>query len=90
MTPKKEDVITFKVDRALAERMRGIQNRSAFIRSAVLAALENTCPLCGGTGVLTSAQWDYWQKFSRTHHLEQCPDTREVLLVCDAEHSEKA
>ena len=89
VSQKKEEVITFKADRALAERMKGIANRSEFIRAAVLAALENTCPLCGGTGVLSASQMDYWKKFSRTHHLEQCPDTHEVLLVCDAHPAAK-
>lgn len=87
MTARKEDVITFKVDRQLAEKMKGIQNRSAFIRAAILAALENTCPLCGGTGVLSASQIDYWQTFSRTHHIERCPETQEVLLVCDAQET---
>jgi len=87
MTTKKEEVITFKVDRQLADRMKGIQNRSAFIRSAVLAALENSCPLCGGSGVLTPVQQESWAKFSRTHHIEQCPETHDIVLICDAEHA---
>ncbi|MCB2153339.1 CopG family transcriptional regulator [bacterium] len=81
---KKEEVITFKVDRALAEAMSGISNRSAFIRSAILSALDNTCPLCNGTGVLTPRQADHWQEFSTHHHLEECPDCHERHIVCDS------
>jgi len=48
----KQEIVTFKVDEPLREAMRGIPNRSEFIRSAILAALENVCPLCKGTGCL--------------------------------------
>ena len=82
--PKKDEVITFKVDRALAEAMRGISNRSAFIRTAILSALDNTCPLCYGTGVLTPKQADHWQEFCHHHHVEECPDCHEAHLVCDS------
>jgi len=41
--PPKQDIITFKADRALVAAMRGVPNRSAFIRTAILAALENGC-----------------------------------------------
>ena len=47
---KKTDIITFKVDATLLEALRGIENRSEFIRSAILSALDNVCPLCRGTG----------------------------------------
>ena len=88
MPARKEEVIAFKVDRQLAGRMKGIRNRSAFIRDAVLAALENSCPLCGGSGVLTANQAGHWKEFLSEHHIEVLPDSGEVRLVCDA--SEKA
>lgn len=31
--PRKQEVVTFKVDASLSEAMRGIPNRSAFIRA---------------------------------------------------------
>ena len=40
------EVITFKMDRSVKKAMRGIKNRSAFIRSAILAALDHVCPFC--------------------------------------------
>ena len=51
----KGEIITLKVDEALLEALSGIQNRSAFIRSAILSALGNICPLCNGLGTLTSS-----------------------------------
>jgi hypothetical protein len=83
MSARKEEVITFKVDRELADRIRGVANRSAFIRNAILAALENSCPVCGGTGVLSAHQVQHWQEFAKSHHVEECPDCKEVHLVCD-------
>ena len=53
MNRNKHDIITFKVDETLRELMNGIENRSEFIRSAILTALDSACPLCKGTGVLT-------------------------------------
>jgi metal-responsive CopG/Arc/MetJ family transcriptional regulator len=80
---KKEEVITFKVDESLAEAMEGIRNRSEFIRRAILAALDSTCPLCQGTGILTPSQQQHWREFSEHHHVEQCETCNETHIVCD-------
>jgi hypothetical protein len=78
------EVITFKADRDLLEAMQGISNRSAFIRQAILAALDSTCPVCSGTGVLTPNQQNHWSEFMQHHRLEKCDNCREIHLVCDA------
>ena len=78
-----QEVITFKADRKLLEAMKGISNRSAFIRQAILAALESTCPICSGTGVLTPSQRSHWEDFSRHHHVVECSECQELHLVCD-------
>ena len=85
MKRKKPEVITFKVDESLLEAMEHIPNRSEFIRHAVQAALEQTCPLCNGTGVLTPQQHDHWKAFSASHQLKRCEDCREMHLVCERE-----
>ncbi len=79
---KKSEIITFKVDESLLEAMQGIPNRSSFIRSAVLAALDSTCPLCRGSGILSPDQQDHWQKFLVDHAVEKCSDCEEIHLVC--------
>jgi hypothetical protein len=79
------EVITFKADRELLEAMQGIANRSAFIRQALLAALDSTCPVCSGTGVLTSSQQTHLSEFMRHHHIEKCKTCSERHLVCDAQ-----
>ena len=79
---KKPDIITFKVDQTLAGKIKTIPNRSDFIRNAVLAALDNNCPLCGGSGTLTVNQRRHWEAFSRDHRVEKCDDCSELHLVC--------
>lgn len=78
----KQEIITFKVDSTLAEAMRGIPNRSDFLRSAVLAALQNICPLCKGTGILTPRQMEHWNTFAKTHSVEECKECNEFHIVC--------
>lgn len=82
MALKKQEIITFKADESLIGAMRGIHNRSEFIRNAVLAALDSACPLCGGTGILTPNQQKHWQAFASHHDLNECDECHEVHLVC--------
>jgi hypothetical protein len=79
---QKETVITFKADASLLDALRTIPNRSEFIRAAILSALDNHCPLCGGTGVLTPNQKRHWEAFAQRHPLRECEDCHEVHLVC--------
>ncbi len=81
----KQTIITFKAEEALVQAMGDIANRSAFIRAAILAALDGTCPLCRGTGVMNPQQRRHWDEFSRTHQIERCGDCAETRLVCKAE-----
>ena len=83
MPGKKQEVITLKVDRSLAEAMEGVANRSRFIRDAILSALENVCPLCMGTGILSPKQKQHWASFARDHRVRQCPDCHERHLTCE-------
>ncbi|MFH2057264.1 MAG: ribbon-helix-helix domain-containing protein [bacterium] len=82
---RKSEIITFKADESLLEALQGIHNRSDFIRSAVLAALENSCPMCGGTGLLTPNQRRHWERFARSHELTECNQCHELHLVCERE-----
>ncbi|WP_319478344.1 CopG family transcriptional regulator [Marispirochaeta aestuarii] len=81
---KKESVVTFKADEKLAELLHALPNRSEFIRKALLEALDSTCPLCQGSGILTPAQREHWEVFSRHHRVGQCRDgCGETILFCD-------
>jgi len=82
MPGAKSEVISFKADEALLRAMRGVSNRSEFIRTAILAALDSTCPLCSGTGTLSPNQMRHWNDLASDHSVEQCEDCQEVRLVC--------
>jgi hypothetical protein len=83
MSPaKRQDIISFKVDDSLREAMRGIPNRSEFIRAAILAALDSACPLCLGTGILTPDQRRHWREFSGKHALSECEECHAVHITC--------
>lgn len=82
ITTNKARIVTFKADDALLGALEGVENRSEFIRSAVLAALENICPLCKGRGILTPNQRNHWASFASDHGIEKCGDCQEIHLVC--------
>jgi uncharacterized protein YbaR (Trm112 family) len=86
---RKTEVITFKADEALLEAMKGIENRSRFIREAVFAALDNACPLCRGSGILTVNQKRHWDAFAEEHPLRECTDCHEMYFVCANEKRRK-
>ena len=89
MTQRKQSIITFKAEESLVGALQGIGNRSSFIRSAILAALENTCPVCLGTGILSPHQREHWETFSTSHSMRECDNCREWHLVC-AHEAQKA
>ena len=80
---RKSTVLTFKSDPALAAALRALPNRSDFIRAAVLAALDNACPLCGGSGLLSPKQKEHWEKLRAGHHITKCGECDEFVMVCD-------
>lgn len=84
MAKPKQEIITFKADDSLLSELKGIPNRSEFIRQAVLLALKSVCPLCRGTGNLTPDQQNHWKEFAAHHTIAECGDCQESYLVCDA------
>lgn len=86
---KKSEIISFKADPALLAAMKGISNRSEFIRNAILSALDNACPFCKGTGILTPQQDKHWQDFLKTHTLEECNKCSELYIACSLRPTQK-
>ncbi len=82
---KKEEIITFKVDERLSRELARIPNRSEFIRRAILSSLDNLCPLCGGTGVLSADQGEHWRDFARSHQVVECETCHAYHLVCSSQ-----
>lgn len=79
---KRQCIVTFKVNDDLLAVIKEIPNRSEFIRAAIMTALENVCPLCSGTGLLTPKQKEHWESFSRDHTLKRCDDCQEIFIEC--------
>ncbi|GEM_PF-1190450 len=50
--PHRETVVTIRVDACLADMLKSVPNRSAFIRDAIRVALARQCPICHGAGVV--------------------------------------
>lgn len=48
---RKRSLVALKIDDETATLLDGLPNKSEFIRAALRARLEETCPLCAGTGV---------------------------------------
>lgn len=53
--PHRETVVTIRVDSCLADMLKSVPNRSAFIRDAIRDALARQCPVCHGAGVVAVA-----------------------------------
>jgi hypothetical protein len=85
MKQKRDGIITFKVDEQLHDMLENLPNRSAFIRAAILTALDSTCPLCSGTGVLTPDQQRHWRQFAESHSVRTCTQCDAQYLVCGAD-----
>ena len=80
---EKTEVISFKADGELASVLKHMPNKSDFIRNAVLEYMQNTCPLCRGTGTISVAQRAHWDKFIKTHSVEECKDCHELYIKCN-------
>ncbi len=74
------EVVTFKLDKSTTRLMKGIENRSEFIRNAILAALDKICPFCKGTGVLNSHRKKHWNKLAHQHKSQICHECKEIVL----------
>ncbi|MEZ6143599.1 MAG: hypothetical protein R3B84_23795 [Zavarzinella sp.] len=49
---QKTKVVAFKVEQELADFLDKLQNKSDFIRRAILAQFSMDCPLCHGGGIV--------------------------------------
>jgi hypothetical protein len=74
------EVVTFKLDKATMQLMQGIENRSEFIRNAILNALDQMCPFCKGTGVLNEHRKKHWDSLADKHKKRVCDECDEIVL----------
>lgn len=59
MAKDKGVVVSFRVDRHLADVLKKVPDKSTFIRDVILRSFYETCPVCRGRGVLPEelARW---------------------------------
>lgn len=79
---KKNTVVSFKAEEELLAALEKLSNKSEFIRSAVLHALRETCPLCGGAGFLNGKQRKHWKAFEREHTIRRCGSCDGLSIEC--------
>lgn len=83
---KKQEVISFKVNKEIAKKLEDLPNRSEFIRQAVTSALKASCPLCNGRGVLNDKQLRHWEEFTKKHSIKSCSSCDSIILTCNDMH----
>lgn len=81
---KKTTVISFKAEEELLSALEKLPNKSEFIRGAILHALREACPLCGGVGFLNEKQRKHWNSFAREHTLRRCGRCDGLSIECRA------
>ena len=59
MQKDKGVVVSFRVDRHLADVLKKVPDKSSFIRDVILRSFYDTCPVCRGRGVVPKelAKW---------------------------------
>lgn len=59
MAKEKDVVVSFRVDKHLADILNAVPDKSAFIRSLILKGYYETCPICRGRGLVPDelARW---------------------------------
>ena len=69
---EKSEIVAFKVDADLAEFLDRLPNKSEFIRRAILAQFNLTCPLCTGSGVVPSGIHHHFEHVIEHHSTRPC------------------
>jgi hypothetical protein len=93
-TPPKSVLVAVKVDAETAALLDALPNKSEFIRAALRARFEETCPLCQGSGVRPPAHVER----PGGRHLHVLPRARcgdcgresPVVADLDAAHADRA
>jgi hypothetical protein len=84
---KKSQIVAFKVEDELAAFLDNLPNKSEFIRRAILAQFNMTCPLCTGSGVVPSGIHNHFEhviEHSSSRPCEKCRTPVEFPLTLDA------
>jgi hypothetical protein len=72
MSASKSVVVTFRVDRHLAEALDQLPDKSAFIRDALRRSFHATCPACGGEGRVDCEAADWLREVLERERARNC------------------
>ncbi len=72
MSKDKGVIVSFRVDRHLADVLNNVPDKSAFIRDVILRSFYETCPVCRGRGVLPEEISQWAEKHLKTGKLVEC------------------
>jgi len=70
--PPKTQIVAFKVEEELAEFLNKLQNKSAFIRKAIIAQLGMACPLCQGSGTVPRGLHEHYAPVLAKNNQRRC------------------
>jgi hypothetical protein len=79
--PPTKAVVSFKVEKELAELLDKLPNKSAFIRKAIEAQLGRACPLCNGRGVVPRGVHDHFAPLLKQLDSRNCEGCGHSLHV---------
>ena len=77
----KTEIVAFKVEPELAEFLNKLQNKSAFIRKAIVAQLGMSCPLCNGSGVVLPGIHEHYAGVLAKNNVRKCDQCGEKQIL---------
>ncbi len=72
MAKDKGVMVSFRVDRHLADVLKKVPDKSSFIRDIILKSFYETCPVCRGRGVLPTEISRWAVKLLRAEKAAEC------------------
>jgi hypothetical protein len=69
---QKTEIVAFKVEADLADFLNKLQNKSAFIRKAIIAQLGMACPLCEGSGTVPRGLHNHYSPVIAKNNTRRC------------------
>lgn len=91
---QKSEIVAFKVEKELAKFLNQLQNKSAFIRKAIIAQLGMACPLCEGSGTVPRGLHIHYAPVIAKNNTRRCDKCGERVTlprnVTDLPESDRA
>lgn len=78
---QKSEIVAFKVEEELATFLNKLQNKSAFIRKAIIAQLGMACPLCEGSGTVPRGLHNHYAPVIAKNNTRKCDKCREKVTL---------